>query len=207
VAAHAFEPGSVPEPPPAVPGDAALHAALLEGHPELARLRAAYAVAEKELRLEIARQYPALAIGPTYEREDADKWGLALGIEVPLFDRNQPGIARAEAVRDEVRERFAAEVARRLAAIEAARARLLWRTERVALLRTKVLPNAEEALALARRTLESGAADALRFLAVLREQEHVRIEVVEAERDLLAAWSDLEEACGVPLLDFAEDER
>jgi hypothetical protein len=75
------------------------------------------------------------------------------------------------------------------------------------LLRTKVLPNAEVALALARRTLESGAADALRVLAVLREQEHVRIEVVEAVRDLLAAWSDLEEACGVPLLDFAEDER
>jgi len=206
VTATVFRAAAAPPLPAAVPDEAALRNVLLRDHPGLARLRADYDVAEKELRLEIAGQYPALDIGPTYELEEGvDKFGLLFGIEIPLFDRNQPGIARAGAHRDEVRQRFEAEASRALAAIEAAHRRLVARRERLELVRTKVEPAAEEALQLARRGLESGAADALRFLTVLRLERAARIEALAAERDVYEAWADLEAACGAPLLRF-EDE-
>ena len=72
-------------------------------------------------------------------------------------------------------------------------------------MKTKVKPAAELTLKLARRGLESGAADALRFLTVVREQMRLRIEMVEAELSVYAAWSDLEQACGAPLLVFPDE--
>ena len=195
VPAGVFRATDVPPLPAEVPSVAALHDAMLRGDPELARLRAEYAVAEKELRLEIARQYPALDIGFGFEREEkVNKFGLALGIELPVFDRNQPGIAAADAQRTEVRRKFETQVARGLAAVEAARRRLLLRRERLALMRDRIGPAATDALDLARRGLRSGVTDALRFLTVLRIERGVRLDVLDAERSVYEAWSDLEEA-------------
>lgn len=201
VPARAFRVEALPPLPEAVPAPGELRERMLRDRPDLARLRAEYQVAEKELRLEIARQYPSLDLGLLFEREEGvNKFGLGVGIEVPVFDRNQPAIAEARARRDEVRARFEADAARGLSAIEAARTRLEARRARLALLRGKVAPAAAEALELARRGLSSGAADALRFLSVLRVERAARIEVLEAEAAVYEAWSDLEEACGAPLL-------
>jgi cobalt-zinc-cadmium efflux system outer membrane protein len=205
VGAGAFRTGEPPPLPDEVPSEAALRSLLGAAHPGLARLRAAYSLAEKDLQLEIARQIPDLEIALTLEREpDGDKVGLPLGIEVPIFDRNQPGIAAAEGRRAEARVRFRAEASRALAAIEAARSRVEARRNRLAVLRSRTLPAATEALALARRALAAGAADALQFLAVLRAEREVRVKTLEAERALYEAWFDLEEACGAPLLAFPE---
>jgi outer membrane protein TolC len=206
VTAAAFRAGEAPALPDAVPAEEELREVLLRDHPGLARLRAAYAVAEKELRLEIARQYPALDFGPTFELEEGTgKFGLLFGIEIPLFDRNQPGIARADARRDEVRATFEAEATRGLGAVEAALRRLALRRARLELVRTRAAPAAAEALDLARRGLESGAADSLRYLTVLRVERGARLDVLAAERDAYEAWSDLEAACGAPLLRFKEE--
>ena len=206
VPADAFRAGEPPPLPAAVPSPAELRGRLIRDHPALARLRAEYQVAEKELRLEIARQYPSIDLGLLFEREEGvNKFGLGIGIEIPLFDRNQPGIARAHARRDEVRTQFESEVGRGLAAIEAAHRRLLARRERLDLLRAKVAPAATESLELARRSLRSGAADALRFLSVLRVERAARLELLQAEASVFEAWSDLEAACGAPLLRFPEE--
>ena len=47
--------------------------------------------------------------------------------------------------------------------------------------------------------------DALRFLTVLREQMRLRIEMVNAEMAVYAAWNELEQACGAPLLVFPDE--
>jgi CRISPR system Cascade subunit CasA len=206
VPAGVFRATDAPPLPAEVPSVARLHDAMLRGDPELARLRAEYAVAEKELRLEVARQYPALDVGLGFERDEgANRFGLALGIELPVFDRNQPGIAAADARRTEVRRKFETQVARGLAAVEGARRRLLMRRERLALMRDKIGPAATDALELARRGLRSGVTDALRFLTVLRIERGVRLDVLDAERAVYEAWSDLEEACGGPLLRFPKE--
>jgi len=206
VTGDVFRAGEFPGLPSEVPSMRQLQDLMARGHPELARARAEYAIAEKELRLEVAHQYPNLDLGVTYERNGGvDQWGLGFGIEIPVFDRNQPGIARATAHRAEIRTRFETRVNRQLAAIEQAYRRLTARQRRLEIMETKVKPAAARTLELARRTLESGAANALRFLTVMREQMRLRIEMVESEMAVYAAWSDLEQACGAPLLVFPDE--
>ncbi len=203
VTAEAFRAAELPASPADVPALEALQQLALSDHPDLARRRAEYNVAEKELRLEYARQYPDLNIGMTYERvQGVDQYGLGVGIEIPLFDRNQPGIARAKAHRAQIRAAFESEVERRLAAIEAARRRLTAARNTFDVMQLKIAPAAELTLKLARTALEAGAADALRFLTVVRQQRLSRIEILEAEGAVYQAWSDLEKACGAPLLIF-----
>ena len=59
---------------------------------------------EAKLKAEIRRQYPDLKIGPAFSQEDGDnRAGLALGIDLPLWNRNRKGIAEAEGARDAAR--------------------------------------------------------------------------------------------------------
>ncbi len=59
-----------------------------------------YAAAEAQLRLAILRQYPAISIGPGYEYDQGDnKYLLSLSINLPIFNQNQGGIAKAYAAR------------------------------------------------------------------------------------------------------------
>jgi outer membrane protein TolC len=206
VPAEVFQATRLPLLPADVPTLDQIHELMIRDNPELARLRAEYAVAEKELRLEVSKQYPGLDIGAVFEQEEGiNKFGIGFGIEIPLFDRNQPGIAAAHAQRDQVRTRFGSQVIRGLAEIGAARRRLMVRRRRLAIMREKVGPTAERTLELARRTLASGAVDALRFLTVLREQKRIRIELLLAELEVFRAWGDLEAACGLPLLRFPDE--
>jgi len=203
VAAEGFAIPGFPDLPGEAPPREELHERLLRDHPALARRRAEYAVAEKELRLEIARQYPDLELGGLYSRDEGDdKYGIGFAIELPIFDRNQPAIERAKRRRDEMRVRFTSDVRRSLAAIDAAIARLAVRQARLEVLTTQVRPIAEQTRELVLRGLESGTADALRFLTVLRRAQELRIEIIEAEWSVLEAWSGLEQACGSPLLVF-----
>ena len=75
------------------------------------------------------------------------------------------------------------------------------RRRRLEIMRGKVGPIAEQTLDLARRTRASGAADALRFLTVLRERKRIRIELLQAELEVfLSAWGGFDARCGMPLL-------
>jgi outer membrane protein TolC len=86
--------------------DDALERDVVQGRPEIRELEAAYRTSEKELELAIRRQYPSIQIGPSYGREDGrdDFLGLAIGIELPLFDRNQGEIAEKEQRRRTLRD-------------------------------------------------------------------------------------------------------
>jgi len=206
VPADVFHATQLPRLPAEVPALEQIHELMIRDNPELARLRADYAVAEKELRLEVSKQYPGLDIGALFEQEEGvNKLGIGFGIEIPVFDRNQPGIAAAHARRDRVRTRFGSQVIRGLAEIGAARRRLMVRRRRLEIMQERVGPTAAQTFALARRMLASGAVDALRVLTVLREQKRIRIELLLAELEVFRGWSDLEAACGLPLLRFAAE--
>ena len=52
-----------------------------------------YAAAEAVLRLEIAKQYPDIHLNPGYQLDGgANKWGLGLGITLPILNQNQGAI-------------------------------------------------------------------------------------------------------------------
>jgi len=191
--------------PDEVPDLETLQETVLAHHPRLAALRAEYAVAEKELRLEVARAYPPLGLELTYEYEDVHKLGLPLSIEVPIFDRNQPGIAAACARRDALRERYAAEVNALFADVELAHAGLLVRRRQLALRSSQIEPS-EQTRALAESVLQqTGTLDMLRYLEVLRATRRAQVSFLESRLAVYEAWTALEQACGSPLLRFGHE--
>jgi outer membrane protein TolC len=79
------------------------------GRADLMAALASYAAAEAALRLELAKQYPDIELGPSYEYDQGDqKVGLTLNVVLPVFDRNQGPIAEAKAKREEAGARFLA---------------------------------------------------------------------------------------------------
>jgi len=189
--------------PDALPGLEALHGRLLRDHPELARLRAAYDVAEASLREAVAAGRSDLGLEPSMEREeDEETYGLGLAVEIPLFDRNQPEIAAQFAAREAARQAYRSALSRSLIAVGAARRLVEQRARRRAILADDALPAAQSAVELAARALQAGQSDALHFLAAARAERGVRLDLLAAEEAHLAAWSDLETACGSPLLQF-----
>jgi cobalt-zinc-cadmium efflux system outer membrane protein len=66
-----------------------------------------YAASESALRLEIAKQYPDIRLGPNYQLDQTDsKWTIGLALELPLLNLNRGPIAEAEARRTESAARF-----------------------------------------------------------------------------------------------------
>lgn len=201
---HPLPENPLPDLPGAVAPLADLEALVVADHPELARLRGEYAVAEADLRLEIARQVPDLRLGPSWTEETGEEkrvLGLALGIEIPVFDRNRQAIALAEGTRESVRVRYEAAARRALAELEGARASCAVAAER----RRQsgaILAQAEATLRTTRESVQAGLTPPLQLLEAERARRAARAEAARAERDAWEGWSALEEAVGRPLFPF-----
>ena len=199
---------ALPVLPAALPPLADLQKMLADNHPELARLRAKYEIAERELHLEIARQYPDFRFGSAYDHERGERKttiGLKLGIDLPVFDRNQQAIATAKQKREEVRTKYEAAANRALAALDRAYANGRLASEKLKLLNTVVLPRATTNLDLARKALEVGQSDSLKFLETERSQRGIVLDVLDTELTLRSAWTELEQAVGYPLTAFPNE--
>jgi len=204
-ARHLGQPISATElPPPAVlPTLEVTEKIMLANHPGLARLRARYAVAEKQLRLEIAKQYPDLDIGTTYEGDpgtDISYLGLTLGINLPIFNRNQQAIVVAEQEREKIRTEYGATLSLALASLESLYERRTLLAERLQLLEEYALPHAESNVNIANQSIQAGEVDILRVLEVRRSLRLLRIEVLEAEEALRRLSAEIEQLIGWPLV-------
>ena len=77
----------------------ALDSALTQ-RPEVLDALARYEAAEAALRLEVARQYPDLSIGPGYQdNQGQHQFSLGISLPLPILDQNQGPIAKARAAR------------------------------------------------------------------------------------------------------------
>jgi outer membrane protein TolC len=200
---------TLPVLPDAVPSLEQLREQLILNHTELARLRSQYEASERALRLEISKQFPDLQIGPNWENEVGERKtviGLTLGIELPLFDRNQQGIAEAKKKREEIRAKYEAEAKRALAELERAQRDLELARRNTTLMRGKILPLARTNVELARRSLQAGSIDALRLLDAERSEREILIEALTADLEECSAWVGLEQAVGCPLVAFPSEQ-
>ena len=103
-----------------VPPVEAQRQALLN-RPDLLAALAEYEASQSALRLEVARQYPDIQIGPGYEFDQSEnKWMLGLSVTLPVFNRNQGAIAVAEANRAQAQAQFMALQARIVGELESA---------------------------------------------------------------------------------------
>ncbi len=94
------------------PSDEMRRQALLS-RPDILSALAEYAASESTLRLEIAKQYPDIQIGPGYTWDQGqNKWSIGFSLTLPLLNRNEGPIAEAEARRQQAAARFTALQAR-----------------------------------------------------------------------------------------------
>ena len=73
------------------------------------------------MRLEVAKQYPDIKLGPGYKLDQTvNKWTLGIGFELPILNQHKGAIAEAEGKRAEAAARFLAVQARAIGEIDLA---------------------------------------------------------------------------------------
>lgn len=154
--------------------------------------------AENAIRLAKSLAFPNLKVGLFYaEEEGTDRIkGLGLQLPIPLFNRNQGEIARAQATSErQVAETSAAELAVRREVADAHAAYLAAR-DSAAALGYLVVGTFEENLSFLQRALEAGKIDAAEVLVFRREFVESQREYVEVLFDAWAAAISLDLATG-----------
>ncbi len=176
-----------------------LLASLETGNPELVAVRSEYEVAEESLRLEIRKQYPDLTIGPGIGADQGDeRLLLGLGLPIPLWNRNQQGIAEAQARREvafsrfeNTYERLASRLAIEMMRYESGRAMR-------EIVETHVLPLADEQDTDVRRVAELGRVDPLILLQALKAQYDAKVQLVDARAAEAIGAIRLDDLLGPP---------
>jgi len=184
--------------PPAYPE---LQTMMLQRHPEILQALAAYEIAELDLALAIAAQYPAVTLNPGYFFDQGDHvWSLVGGVVVPLFANHDARIASAEAARTAARERFYATQSTRIGALQVAHAR--WRASR------ETGREADAIAADVRRTYRDlaarqaeGIVDRLSVARAAQQIAEIDLRLAGCRAETRLALSALESAARLPLAD------
>lgn len=147
----------------------ALRASALANRPDLGAAREDQRRADTETRLQRALRTPNITVGGGYKRDfgtNAVVFGVT--VPIPLANRNQGGIARAEAeARRAANQTAAAEAVARLDVQQAINALQINR-ERVDYIRREYLTNARESRDIVLASYRLGAADLIDFLDAQR---------------------------------------
>jgi len=161
-----------------------------------------YAAAEADLRLQVAKQYPDLHLGPGYAWNSGNagdnQWSLGLTLELPILDQNQGPIAEAEARRKlsaakfiELQSQVIGEIDRAVSGFRVAEEQLKTGNE--------LLAAEQQQQKSAQAQLEVGAADQLDSLNAQLEFDSATLAQLENETQLQQALGQLEGALQSPL--------
>jgi len=178
--------------------------ALLE-RADIRQALAEYAAAEATLRLELARQYPDVRLGPSYEFDQGlNKWGFVLALDLPIMNRNEGPIAEAVATRAEAAAKVVATQAHVIAEVEDAAARRDGARVRRDTMRA-VATDRDANVGRVAAALRAGAADRVAELGAEVESRQAVRRAADAEGALAQALVDLEAAMEGPLPQAALD--
>ena len=180
---------------------AAARRTALRSRADILAALADYAAAQDDLRLEIAKQYPDLHLGPAYAWNSGQagdsQWSLGATLELPILDQNQGPIAEAEARRKLSAAKFVALQAQVIGEIDRAVAGY-----RVAREQWKM---GNELLAAERRQeksaeaqIKAGASDRVDGLNAKLELSSAELARLDNEAKLQTALAALEDALQEP---------
>jgi cobalt-zinc-cadmium efflux system outer membrane protein len=164
-----------------------------------------YAAAEEDLRLQVAKQYPDLHLGPGYAWNNGnagdDQWTLGATLEIPILDQNAGPIAEAQANRKVAAAKFVALQAQVIGDIERAVAGLRMAREQ---LRTgnQLFGAEQQQQKSAEAQLKAGAGDRLDLLNAQLELGNAQLTRVDNEAKLQTALGALEDAVQQPADSF-----
>lgn len=175
------------------------YAALL-GRADLLKGMTAYEQSEFDLRGEVAKQYPALSVGPGFTWDHGlVKIPFNVGLALPPLDLNRRAIAAAEARRSEAASQLEALYAGAVAGIDQAMAEAAAARRSLSQARELDLPIATRLAVQADRELAAGAIDRNDWAAAQAGLEVVRLAELNALARVLAADAALEEVLRRPL--------
>jgi cobalt-zinc-cadmium efflux system outer membrane protein len=160
-----------------------------------------YAAAEADLRLQVAKQYPDLHLGPGYAWNSGNagdnQWSLGLTLELPVLDQNQGPIAEAEARRKlaaakfiELQSQVIGEIDRAVAGFRVAREQLQTGNE--------LLTAEQQQQKSADAQFAAGAADRLDMLNAQLELSNTQLALLDNQAKLQTAFVMLEDALQRP---------
>ncbi len=189
--------------PPKDPPAAALD---LEQRSDLRALAAQVRAAERAVELARARAWPDLGVGAYLETEKLAPGpegvtgeylaGAQLTVPLPLFERNQGDIARAEAQLNRAKAVRAARLLAAAAEVETQSARLEAALAAARGLESSVVATTEETLSLLERSFEEGKIGITDLLLRQRTLLDARADYMDAIADARLAEIDLELAAG-----------
>ena len=158
-----------------------------------------YAAAEDDLKLEIAKQYPDMHLGPGYQYNQGDnQWFLGATVSLPLLDQNQGPIASAEAKRRLAAAKFLALQSQVIGEID--RAAAGYRLAQAQADAGRQLLAAEQKQASAtEEQAEAGAADQFETLGAHLELANANLVQLDNDTAVQRARGALEDALQYPL--------
>jgi len=179
----------------------------LKSRADILAALADYAAAEADLRLQVAKQWPDLHLGPGYAWNSGNagdnQWSLGLTLELPILDQNQGPIAEAEARRKlaaakflELQSQVAAAIDRAVAGFRVAQEQL--QTGNAVVAAEQRQQQSAEA------QFQAGAGDQLELLAAQLELSNAQLAQLDNEAKLQAAHGALEDALQRPADSIAE---
>ena len=173
----------------------------LRGRADILGALADYAAADAELRLQLAKQYPDLHLGPGYAWNNGNagdnQWSLGVTLELPILDQNQGPIAEAEARRRLAGAKFLALQAEIRGQIDRAVAAVRMAREQIEQSAQLEAAEAQQEKSV-RAQLEAGAGDHLDLLSVQLESASARLAELENEEKLQTSLGALEDALQEP---------
>ncbi len=159
-----------------------------------------YSLSEQALRLEVAKQYPEVHLGPGYTWDHGVKrLQFNLGLTLPLVNRNRGAIAEAEARREEAGAKLEATVAAAYSEIDEAIRQ--WRLARTRLTDAHgaIYDSAQRIYSETQRGFDAGSNDRTELLAAKIARTLTELQVLDAVRGAQDAMASLEDALRRPL--------
>jgi cobalt-zinc-cadmium efflux system outer membrane protein len=159
-----------------------------------------YGIAEESLRLEVAKQYPQVHLGPAYTWDHGvHRLQFNLSLELPVLNQNQGPIGEAEARRELAGAHLEGTVATAYQQIDEAIRQWHLALERVADARGPVYDAAQRIYAEIERGFEAGSNDRTELVAARVARTLAELQILEAVRTAQEALATLEDALRRPL--------
>jgi outer membrane protein TolC len=166
---------------------------------DVLRALADYDLAENALRLEVAKQYPEVRLGPGYFYDHGiNKLPFNLTLVLPPYDLNRSAIAQAEAARAASGRSLEAVQANVLNAVDMAEAALATARANLDRVTRRALPAARRTAEGTTRSLNAGAADRVEELAAQAAVLDAELDLLDARRMEATAAANLEDALRRP---------
>ena len=161
-------------------------------HPRMLLVEAEYEAAERQLALEVRRQYPDITIGPHYGFEEGtSQLGFGVSMPLPLWNHNRRAVAEATAARDTARTEAETTYQSLVGTWKQTRLRLAGAQEGREAMQVNVVPLVDRQIAETRELLLLGEVEVLLLREALRQSLETRLAVLDATQSQASAAVEL----------------